>query len=104
MLLAGASQRMGQFHPRYLGHAQAVGGKVALWPKIRSHQGDGGQSSLCCIDAVTHGAGSTAASVPVGGDDRIALRLDLFKHGVWGGDGGIALIPNMYLDTINKLL
>ena len=37
MLLAGASQRMGQFHSWYLGHAQAVGGKVALWPKILSH-------------------------------------------------------------------
>ena len=79
--LAGSGDGVRNTHSRYIGHAEAVGDKVALGPEIFSNKCNRRDAAFCDVDAVTHGAGSAAASVPVGGDGGL-VAVHLIKHGV----------------------
>jgi len=48
-----------------------------LRPKLLSHQCYRGYTKFGEVYAVTHGAGSAGASVPVGGDDTHAIATNL---------------------------
>ena len=73
--------------------AEAVGDKVALGPEIFSNKCNRRDAAFCDVDAVTHGAGSAAASVPVGGDYRHAGRANLVEHVGRRGDRRVAFVP-----------
>lgn len=92
-LRAGAGYGMGEERLGNRAHARGLRHKASLGFKKRRHQGHRRKPLLGHCNAVTHGAGGAAASVPVGRNDPIAGCADLLHQGIGGRDGRVALIP-----------
>ena len=67
---------MGQDITRDGGHADGLGGEGGQLDERLGDDGDGGQAGLGEDGSVTHGAGCTAASMPPGSEDDVALFGD----------------------------
>jgi len=83
---------MRQANSRDVGHAAGPRHKVALGPEVVGHQGDRRDAESGELDAVTHGAGGATSSMPVGGNDGIAVCDNLVTDRVRDHDGDIALV------------
>ena len=89
---------MWQHHPRQARHAKRLGDELSLIPEVFGYEGYHWRISFCNVVSVTHGAGSTTASMPICGDRDIAFSNHLVKYFVVRGDSGIVLIPESRLD------
>ena len=89
---------MGQHHPRQARHAKRLGDELSLIPEVLGYEGHHWHISFRNVVSVTHGAGSTTASMPICGDRDIAFSNHFVKYFVVRGDSGIVLIPESRLD------
>ncbi len=88
-----ARDRMRNAHARHLRHAEALSDKVALGPEVFGDKGYCWNTAFCYVDAVTHGAGSAAASVPVGSNSGLKA-VHFVEHGV-GCDAGCVVLVEL---------
>lgn len=96
---SGACDRVRELYPRHLGHSERRSDEVTLIPELVGDEGDGRNASAGHTDAVTHGAGRTATSMAVGGDDRRTLGFDLIKDRVARDGRSVSLVPAGELDV-----
>ena len=78
--------------------------EVSLFGELFGHEGDRGDVSASQFHSVTHGAGCAAASMAVGGDDRITFADDRVQHLVRDDRGGVALVVVLKLGLGKFLL
>ena len=90
---AAAGHGMGKLHPRDVGHADRAGDEIALSPELFGDKGDRRHASSSNSHAVTHGAGRTAASMPIGGNNRLTVGNHFVEHLVGDDRGGVVFVP-----------
>jgi len=84
---------MREEHLRDGAHARGLRYEAPLGLKKRGDQSHRWKPLLSHCNAVTHGAGGAAASVPVSRDDPVARCADLLHQGIRGRDGGVTFVP-----------
>ncbi len=75
----GACDGVRKLDTRNAWHPGCLGNEVSLFPELARDEGDGRGTQSSHVDAVTHGAGRTAPSMTVRGDEPVALRPYCFQ-------------------------
>jgi len=77
--------------PRDVGHPCSPSREVTLFVEFAGEHADSGNAPSGQVYAVTHGAGSTATSMAVGRDHRLAVGCDCAEHLIICADRSVAL-------------